>query len=329
MGASLGNIYSDLCHNHSSVGLSFGLGYEDDFSFDIELISPDMGKDIEVSKIRINSLPKSYTSENSITVVDETIALNPQKSCRGFITPIKSVLPELEVDKYRISVDYIGPFRKIPERFFTSDANRANGRIGYFGENAYDCLTFNPVLERSVSDWFMDAFGRGVKMKEVCKGLHSLMLASPDEENTAAEVNIVDEGQGMHQVLPIVVKALQKSDVNDIIVVEQPELHLHPAAHASLGELFASSAIDNNHSFVIETHSENLLLGLRKAVVDKSIKFTADDVVIYFVDYDEGEESAYLSPITIDEKGNLSDWPDGVFNESFELLMDLKKLAAK
>ncbi len=317
MGASLGNVYSDLCHNHNSVGLNFGLKYDDGLKIKVELISPNNGKAIEINKLSLQNgevfEPYSFNGKTAT-------------NARGFLTAIKEIKPDFEENSYSFEVDYIGPFRAIPERFFYPDYEALKERIGYNGKNAYDFLVFDDALREKVSQWFENVFDRSLKVKELTKGLFSTVLGV---EGTLNEVNIIDEGQGTHQVLPIVVKALQKSEKGDIVVVEQPELHLHPAAHAALGELFASASKDFNHSFVVETHSENLLLGLRKAVVDKTIPFNPDDLIIYFVDYDEEEESAFLTPITINEKGVLSDWPEGVFNESFELLMDLKKLAAK
>lgn len=115
-------------------------------------------------------------------------------------------------------------------------------------------------------------------------------------------------------------------DVDDsIIVVEQPELHLHPAAHEKIADLFVETAKLNNHRYIIETHSKNLLLEIRSLVADKKIPFDKDDVIIYYVD--EEDENAILQEITIDENGNLSDWPEDVFNESYELMKKLRRNA--
>ena len=136
-------------------------------------------------------------------------------------------------------------------------------------------------------------------------------------DNGSYWVNIADEGMGMGQTLPIVVRCIH-SVQDSIVVVEQPELHLHPAAHEAIAKLFATTSKQNGQRYIVETHSENILLGLRDAVVDKNVDFTSNDVVIYFVD--EDEDGAYLKKITIDSDGMLSSWPEGVFNESYELL---------
>ena len=134
--------------------------------------------------------------------------------------------------------------------------------------------------------------------------------------------NLAEEGMGIGQVLPIVVRCFKKVP-DSLIVVEQPELHLHPAAHAAIARMIARTSRENQQKYVVETHSHNFLLGIQDAIVDKTIPFDASDVVIYFVD--EDESGSYLSTITIDKDGNLSDWPEGVFNESYELINDINR----
>lgn len=128
----------------------------------------------------------------------------------------------------------------------------------------------------------------------------------------------------MGQILPIAVRCNMEDEDDTIIVIEQPELHLHPAAHNCVAAMFANTSLSNNHRYIIETHSKNILLGIRSAVVNKSIPLKKEDVVIYFVDDSEG--SASLREITINDNGELSDWPEGVFNEAYEQIKLLHKL---
>ncbi len=108
----------------------------------------------------------------------------------------------------------------------------------------------------------------------------------------------------------------------DIMLVEQPALHLHPAAHASVAYQLADMAKKLNRKCIIETHSENILLAIRNLVADKSSNLNSDDVIIYFIDSDE-EQEAFVQEITIDEMGQLSTWPEGVFSEGFDLLAQI------
>jgi predicted ATPase len=108
------------------------------------------------------------------------------------------------------------------------------------------------------------------------------------------------------------------------VILEQPELHLHPAAHGDLAELFVESVFRNDNKYIIETHSENILLRLRKLIVDENSPLTSEDVIIYWIDSDEEEHN--VKEITINENGVLSDWPDGVFNENHDEIIAIKKM---
>ena len=125
------------------------------------------------------------------------------------------------------------------------------------------------------------------------------------------------------QALPLVVRASVTDRPESIIVLEQPELHLHPAAHADLAELFAKSAKQNDQTFIVETHSENIILRLRKLIVENDFGFTPDDLIIYWIE-DAETKGKELREITVDENGVLSDWPEGVFNESLKEILEMQ-----
>jgi predicted ATPase len=128
----------------------------------------------------------------------------------------------------------------------------------------------------------------------------------------------------MNQALPLVVRANVADRPDSIIVLEQPELHLHPAAHGDLAELFAKSAKENNQTFIIETHSENIILRLRKLIVENDFGFTKDDLIIYWIE-DAELKGKELREITVDEEGVLSDWTEGVFNEGMKEILEMQK----
>ncbi|MDJ0734931.1 MAG: DUF3696 domain-containing protein [Nostocaceae cyanobacterium] len=197
---------------------------------------------------------------------------------------------------------------------------------GVAGENAYTMLAIsklnkNDELHKNVGKWYKEHFdGWELKVDDRDKKpLIQILLSKND-----TDVNIVDVGQGMNQALPLVVRANVKDRPDSMIILEQPELHLHPAAHGDLAELFAKSAKENNQTFIIETHSENMLLRLRKLIVENNFGFTQDDIVIYWLEDAEfkGQE---LMEITIDEDGVLSDWRDGVFDEGLKEILEMQK----
>ncbi len=176
-------------------------------------------------------------------------------------------------------------------------------------------------LYEKVGEWYKEYFdGWELIVDDTSKKpLIQILLSKND-----TEVNIMDVGQGMNQALPLVVRANVADRPDSIIVLEQPELHLHPAAHGDLAELFAKSAKENNQTFIIETHSENIILRLRKLIVENDFGFTKDDLIIYWIE-DAELKGKELREITVDEEGILSDWPEGIFNEGMKEILEMQK----
>jgi hypothetical protein len=247
---------------------------------------------------------------------------------KGFIPtniPNEEISKKL-FDKLRIDVDYIGPFRVLPERYFYLTGQTQFKDTGVSGKNAYSMLGISKfqegdMLYQNVGMWYKDHFdGWALEVDNASKKpLIQILLSKED-----ISINLVDVGQGMNQALPLVVRANITDRPESIIVLEQPELHLHPAAHGDLAELFAKSAKQNDQTFIIETHSENILLRLRKLIIENDFGFTKDDLVIYWIE-DAPTKGKEIREITVDEEGVLTDWPEGVFNESLNEILEMQK----
>jgi predicted ATPase len=104
-------------------------------------------------------------------------------------------------------------------------------------------------------------------------------------------------------------------EARSIESVEQPELHLHPAAHGDLADLYVEAIKNSNVRFMVETHSENFLLRIRRRVAEGRID--PNDVIIYWINNERGSVS-YVQPIHVETDGELDMWPSGVFSEDFE-----------
>jgi len=132
-----------------------------------------------------------------------------------------------------------------------------------------------------------------------------------------------DVGIGVSQVLPVLVGAYASK--NQIVAIEQPEIHLHPALQADLGDVFLQSALGKNRNrFLIETHSEHLLLRIMRRMRETSSEtlpdglpeVRPDDVCVLFVQ-PKGSSSA-VRHLELDEEGQLLDaWPGGFFEEGY------------
>lgn len=120
----------------------------------------------------------------------------------------------------------------------------------------------------------------------------------------------IHTGFGLTQVLPVVVAALSAAR-GDVILIENPEVHLHPAGQALMGQFMADVA-RAGIQVLVETHSDHVLNGVRRAVKDNRI--TAEQVAIHFFRSRSDDSAQVLSP-TLDDSGNIDDWPEGFFDQ--------------
>ena len=118
----------------------------------------------------------------------------------------------------------------------------------------------------------------------------------------------------------------KESNADKILLIEQPELHLHPAAQAELAELFVDCVKNNDgKKIIIETHSEHLIRKLQILVASPQCPITRDMVRIYYVDKDEKGE-AHPEEMRILENGKFeNEWPSGFFDKGYLLSRELSK----
>ncbi|WP_347259351.1 DUF3696 domain-containing protein [Rudaea sp.] len=134
-------------------------------------------------------------------------------------------------------------------------------------------------------------------------------------------VSLRDVGVGISQVLPVL--ALAYGSRQQLVAIEQPEIHLHPALQAELGDVFIESALgDRENTFILETHSEHLVLRLLRRIretTEKSLKpgefaLTPDDVAILYINPSAAGSEVVVIPITHDGDFSRS-WPEGFFTD--------------
>ena len=150
--------------------------------------------------------------------------------------------------------------------------------------------------------------------------VYSIELSNDNLPNN----NILDTGFGIQQSLPIVVAAFRKYNEPTLVIIEEPETHLNPSAHAQIGELLATAALDDrSKKFLVETHSLNLMIRLRTLIAKGVLK--KEDVALYHVDYNEATCSSALKEVIIDEKGDVQGWPEDMFNETLNEALALRE----
>ena len=146
------------------------------------------------------------------------------------------------------------------------------------------------------------------------------------DQRTGANVSHRDVGIGISQVLPVLVMAYGSQ--GKILAMEQPEIHLHPALQAELGDVFIESALGaRGNTFILETHSEHLILRLLRRIRESSEGELAtgltlirpQDVAVLYVL--PGKDGSVITEIPIRPDGEfITNWPDGFFPERGEEL---------
>jgi predicted ATPase len=130
-------------------------------------------------------------------------------------------------------------------------------------------------------------------------------------------VNITDVGFGISQFLPVLVQCYY-APPGSVILIEQPEIHLHPSAQAWLADLFIDviqsweSGRSKRVQLIIESHSEHFLRRLQTRIAEKKVERT--EVAAYFCV--PSAQGAILTPLDVDIFGNIRNWPDNFFGDS-------------
>lgn len=141
------------------------------------------------------------------------------------------------------------------------------------------------------------------------------------DRRTDTEVTHRDIGIGVSQVLPVLVAAYAGWGIT---AIEQPEIHLHPALQAELGDVFIESAAKQGNTFILETHSEHLLLRILRRIRETTegklpegaAPITTEDVQVVYVE--PTKSGSRVLPMELDEDGQLvTPWPGGFFEEGF------------
>jgi len=163
------------------------------------------------------------------------------------------------------------------------------------------------------------------KIKEREENLSNVQELVLIDRRTDTQVSHRDVGIGVSQVLPVLVSAYASRE--KIIAIEQPEIHLHPALQAELGDVFIESALgESKNKFIIETHSEHLILRLLKRIRQTTRnqnngmpKISPNDIALLYIN--GTPKGSTVQELRVDERGRLIDQcPGGFFEEDFEEL---------
>lgn len=165
--------------------------------------------------------------------------------------------------------------------------------------------------------------GVSVKATKSKEALTSQVLIE-NQFTTANPTIATNIGFGISYVLPIIASGLI-AEKGSYLIVENPEAHLHPSAQSKIGRFLAMVA-NAGVNVIIETHSDHFINGVQIAVADKEIK--NNEVIVNFFQQHKDGKQPEIKPIGIKEKGELTDWPKGFFDQTqidYAHLINLRK----
>jgi predicted ATPase len=228
------------------------------------------------------------------------------------------------------SMSYLGPLRSRPKRLYEL-SQQYHGSIGSSGEYAVEALKTDMHMDSAeeesviefVNSWLATfEIPYTVAVEEIGdEVLGDLAMLKLKDNRTGIWVSATDVGFGIGQLLPVIIEGALAVRANNstgrekTICVEQPEIHLHPRLQANVADFLIATANLNSCQWVIETHSEALILRVQKRI--REGKLLAKNVSVVFVE-PTGESGSRILNIRLDEHGNfLDEWPGGFFEETF------------
>jgi predicted ATPase len=215
-------------------------------------------------------------------------------------------------------VRYVAPIReRIPRYGMVGTV--AYSELGPSGQNLMRVLSSDMVDEKKetaiqkLNYWLNTKFKllKNVRILDIDEAGTVKALVADDRQGER-NINLASMGCGISQLVPVVVQTVLMPS-SGCLLVEQPEIHLHPSAQADLADLFIKN-IGRKRQFIIETHSEHFVLRLRRRIAEGKIK--PEKIGIFFVEKKKG--ITWIQKLNLKSNGHFEEWPTGFFEEGFK-----------
>lgn len=251
----------------------------------------------------------------------------------GFVADL-----ELELEQCLWQVYYLGPLRAYPQRIYSwSGAQPAD--MGLAGEFVVDAILGSRerretislgkgrsrvTLERYVAQWLKEiGLIDDFRVAPITEG-GRLFEVKVRKTRKSSEVLLTDVGFGVSQILPALALCFYARP-GSTIILEQPEIHLHPKAQSALADIFIDAYQKRQVQILLESHSEHLLNRLQRRIAEEEI--SSDAVSLFFCEADDN--GSHLKTLDLDQYGNIKNWPQNFFGDQFGEISAMRKAGLK
>lgn len=259
--------------------------------------------------------------------------VNAEYENAGFLSDLVLAFEQLFQRIY-----YLGPLREYPQRIYVWSGDQPQD-VGRRGELAVQALlaarTRNTLIRRGPGRKRQRVDERVAQWLKDLKLIDSFSL-EPIAENrrdyevrvrrspSASEVLITDVGFGISQILPVLTLCYYAPE-GSTIILEQPEIHLHPSVQAGLADVFIDAIKHRNVQIILESHSEHLLRRLQRRIAEEAI--ANQDTALFFVTNPRGQSK--LQQLEVDPFGNITNWPKNFFGDELGELVAMTEAAIR
>ena len=231
---------------------------------------------------------------------------------------------EFAYEELMDSIYYLGPLREYPQRDYHWSGSMPKD-VGPRGERTVDVILAasrdgemrslgyrrrKKTFEAMIAYWLRElGLIQDFHLEEIKEGTN-LYRAMVQTSASSVSTALTDVGFGVSQVLPALV-LLYYVPEGSTVLMEQPEIHLHPAVQSGLADVMLNVAQARNLQIMVESHSEHLLRRLQRRVAEEEA--SSEDVKLYFVETKRGV--AWASDLALNNWGEIENWPESFFGD--------------
>jgi predicted ATPase len=312
---------------YSFAGHDFTMARKSDAKHAYELsVAPEEDFDFKRKVGRAWDLPapvKCYGFPNEV---------NARYQNAGFLSDL-----QLAFEQLFTGTKYLGPLREYPKRQYPWSGGEPVD-MGQRGERVVEAILAakesnallsrgrgknRETVEQRVAAWLKElGLISSFLVEPVAKEGSNIYRVKVRRNPSSPDVLITDVGFGVSQILPAVVLCYYAPE-GSTIILEQPEIHLHPAVQAGLADVFIDAVKTRNIQIVFESHSEHLLKRLQRRIAEQQI--SPETTALYFCETQNG--ASHLTTLDVDLYGTIRNWPKDFFGDQFGEMAAVTKAA--